>query len=88
MICELKSISLKIVLYGSAGKGENLAESDIDLFILSRNPKKVKGVIFKDSLREKIQYVINTPNEFAKLKRENPVFYKEVSNGMTLWEKR
>lgn len=88
LICKIKPISLKIVLYGSAGSGKNLAGSDIDLFILSRNPEKVKSIIFKDSLREKIQYVIDTPNEFAKLKKENPVFYKEVSNGMVIWEKK
>lgn len=84
LVSVLKTISLKIILYGSAAKGENLTNSDIDLFILSNHLKKVKNIIFKNRLREKIQYVINTPTEFAKLKKQNPVFNKEISKGITL----
>lgn len=88
LVCELKAISVKIILYGSSAKGENLSDSDIDLFVISRHPRKAKEIIFKDPLREKIQYVINTPNEFAMLKKENSVFYKEISHGMILWEEK
>jgi len=88
LIQKLKSHCLKIILYGSTAHGENSEKSDIDIFIQTRNIKKVKNIIYRDTLREKIQYVINTPNEFAKLKKENLVFYKEISKGITLWEQK
>lgn len=85
---KLKSISLKIVLYGSSAKGENLKDSDIDLFILSREPQKAKDLIYKSPLREKLQYVVNTPQQLAKLKKSNPVFLKEILRGITLYEEK
>ena len=85
LVLKLRTISLKIILYGSAALGENLAHSDLDIFIETRDPKRVKRLIYKDPLREKMQYMVNTPNELAKLKKENPVFYKEISKGITLW---
>lgn len=88
LVRKLKSISLKIILYGSAAQGENLSDSDIDIFVQTRDPKKAKRILYKDPLREKIQYVINTPNELAKLKKGNPVFHKEISKGIILWERK
>lgn len=85
LIEKLKKVSLKIVLYGSAARGENTADSDIDVFIMTRDPGEVKEIIFKDRLREKIQYAIHTPNDFIKSKKNNPVFYKEVEKGILVW---
>jgi len=36
LVEKLKKISSKIVLFGSSAKGENTKESDIDIFILTR----------------------------------------------------
>jgi len=88
LIEKLKNLSLRIVLYGSAAKGENTAESDIDVFILTRTPDEVEKIIFKDKLREKIQYVTHTPNDFIKSKKRNPTFYKEVERGIVLWQEK
>lgn len=86
LVEKLKTVSIKITLYGSFSAGTNHSESDIDLFVLSREPDKVKDLIYKSSFKEKIQYVVNTPQDFVKLKKENPIFYKEVSNGIILYE--
>lgn len=88
LIEKLKKLSLRIVFYGSAAKGENTTESDIDVFILTRTPDEVEKIIFKDKLREKIQYVTHTPNDFIKSKKRNPTFYKEVEKGIVLWQKK
>lgn len=86
LLGELKLLSLKITLYGSSSRGENSVESDVDLFILTREPDRVKKALFSSELRERIQYVVNTPQDFARLKKQNPVFYKEICDGLTLWE--
>lgn len=88
LIEKIKKISIKIILYGSSAKGENTIESDIDTFIMTRNPGEVKRIIFKDKLREKIKYVIQTPNDFIKSKKGNLAFYKEVESGIVLWQEK
>jgi predicted nucleotidyltransferase len=88
LIEKLKKLSLRIVFYGSAAKGENTTESDIDVFILTRTPDEVEKIIFKDKLREKIQYVAHTPNDFIKSKKRNPTFYKEAEKGIVLWQEK
>lgn len=85
---KLKPFSLKVILYGSAAKGTNTQESDLDLFILTREKNEIKKIIFESSLREKIQYVSQTPNEYARSKEENPVFHKEISEGIILWDQK
>lgn len=85
---QLKDISLKIVLYGSSASGANHTESDIDLFILTRDVKKAKNIIYKSPLKKKLQHTVTTPQDFIKLKKDNPVFYKEVSSGIVIYEEK
>jgi len=86
LVENLKAVSLKIVLYGSSATGTNHADSDIDLFVLSREPKRVKDLIYKSSFKKGLQYVVNSPQESIRLKKENPVFHKQVSSGIILYE--
>src|SRR3989338_8861128 len=45
LVSKLKGLSKKIILYGSTSRGENDPTSDIDLFILSREPEEAKKVV-------------------------------------------
>jgi len=86
LVNKLKGISKKIVLFGSCARGENIAGSDIDLFILTNNLGTVQEKIKKNSSREKLQPVIRTPTQFAKMEKEEQVFSEEIERGITLWE--
>jgi len=88
LVDKLNVRALKIILYGSGAKGMNHEDSDIDLFILTHMPTAVKSIIYKSPLREKLQYVVNTPQDFAKGKLENPVFSKEITSGIVVYEKK
>lgn len=88
LVEKLKPLSRKIILYGSSSKGENLINSDFDLFILSNNRKQVNSILLKYPLRERLQTVTVSPNEFVKLKKNNSVFHKEILKGIVLWEKK
>lgn len=83
---ELKWHALRIVLYGSAATGEDTEESDIDLLIITRDKVAVGKRIAKYTVRERIQPVIHTPQEWALLGSENPVFCGQVERGIVLWE--
>jgi len=85
LIKRLKKESDKIILFGSAASGINIKESDIDLFILTNFPEKIKKIISEN--KEKIQLIAKKPLESVELKSKDPIFYDEVMRGIVLWEK-
>jgi len=88
LISDLKGISDKIILFGSAGSGTNIEESDIDLFVLTNDPKEALAKVREFELAEKIQLVAKKPIDYITLKKKDPIFYEEVTHGLTLWEKK
>ena len=85
LIKKLQKESEKIILFGSASDGINIKESDIDLFVLTNFPEKVKKIISKN--KEKIQLIVKKPLEFVEMKPKDPIFYDEIMRGIVLWEK-
>lgn len=85
-VLKLKLSSRKIILYGSHSRGENDPSSDIDLFILSKDPEATKEVVSSIKSRQKIQAVITTASELASFKESEKVFMQEVERGIVLWE--
>lgn len=73
---------LKVILFGSAGRGENFKDSDFDLFILTQEPQKIKEVFTK---KNRLHPIIKTPIEFINFERENPILIKEINSGIVLW---
>ncbi len=86
VVSKLKSSSRKIILYGSHSRGENDSSSDIDLFVLSKDPQVTKDTVSSIKSRQKIQAVITTSSELASFKEGEKVFMQEVERGITLWE--
>ncbi len=88
LIEKLKEFSQKIVLFGSCARGENAANSDIDLFILTNSPKTTEENIKKSSLRGNLQPVVRNSTQFVEMEKEEPVFFEEIEYGITLWESK
>ncbi|MCX5686901.1 MAG: nucleotidyltransferase domain-containing protein [Candidatus Omnitrophica bacterium] len=88
LVSKLKSLSKKIILYGSTSRGENDPSSDIDLFILSNEPEAIKKIVNSIKTKQKIQSVIKTPSELADFKDKEKTYYAEVDRGITLWEEK
>ena len=86
IIESLKDTSQKIVLYGSASRGEDYADSDIDLFIISKAPDIAKKIILKSKLKRKIQSIIKTPADVPDFRANQKVFFEEINMGIILWE--
>ncbi|MFC1546288.1 nucleotidyltransferase domain-containing protein [bacterium] len=92
IVDKIKSISNKIVLFGSMAKGEDVEKSDIDLYIVSSYPQKVQRIInkltdSKKTMGRKIQAVIVKPEEVMQGKRDE-VFLDEIRKGnKILWER-
>jgi predicted nucleotidyltransferase len=86
LVTKLESISKKIILFGSAGRGEDVSISDIDLFVISPDPDSVKKILSSGKLSRKIQPIVMTASEWAEIKEKEKAFSDEVDKGITLWE--
>ena len=83
---ELEPVSNKIILYGSAARGEDEAESDMDLFVITQNPEKAGLIANKFKGSRRIHAVIKTPSEMPDFSVKENVFHTEVQKGIVLWE--
>ena len=88
VINKLKAFSQKIVLFGSCSRGDNAADSDIDIFILSNSPDVIEEKIKKNKLGKKIQAIIRNSTQFIKMEKEEPIFWAEIDRGIILWESK
>jgi predicted nucleotidyltransferase len=86
LLSQLRPLSVKIILFGSSGRGEDLSSSDIDIFILARNPETIRGLVASFSCRRTIQPVIVVPAEWPAFQKRERVFADEISRGILLWE--
>lgn len=84
LIKSVKKHCLNIILFGSASRGEQTAGSDVDLFLLTHNPKIVKEKMAKLKGKLKINPIIKTPNQWSELEIKEPEFYNEVKQGIKL----
>ncbi len=92
LVEELKKMSSRIILYGSCALGTDTSESDMDLFIVSKNKKDVSNAIagfrFPRGFENiHVQSVIKTPVELLKGGESTRTFMEEVERGVVLWEK-
>jgi len=86
LVKRIRTISDKVILFGSAADGINIKESDIDLFVLTNFPNEVREIISKYKSNN-IQLIVKKPLEFVEMKSKSPVFYEEIAKGIVLWEK-
>lgn len=90
MIMKLKKMSKKIILFGSTARGEDKADSDIDIFILANQKEKVKDIINKSrsKFEKRISPIIVNSNEFITLKNKDIALYRKINEGVTLWSEK
>lgn len=85
---KIRGLSEKIILFGSSARGEDTPKSDIDLFVLTDSPEEVEGILKKRKLSRGLQLIIRTPVAFTEMEKKEPVFFEEISRGITLWESK
>ena len=85
IVDEVGPISTKITLFGSCSKGEDTWDSDVDLVVISSDPRSVQRKISHIDLARKVNANILRPHEFMELKKGNRAFHGEVMKGITLW---
>jgi predicted nucleotidyltransferase len=86
LLGELGPISKKIILYGSASRGEDTAESDLDMFVITQNPEKGLEIVNKFKYKRSIHIVFKTPSEMPGFSEKENIFYVEIQKGIVLKE--
>jgi predicted nucleotidyltransferase len=86
LVNELKKTAEKIVLFGSCATGDDTSDSDVDLFILTQDTKKVNEYLKKKHLERTIQAAVFTATDLVKLKEKDKAFYQEINKGIVLWD--
>ena len=81
--------SERSVLFGSCAKGEDTAESDVDILIIAKEGEKskIRSMLPEKKDNRTIQLVIKSPQEYVALENKEPVFYKELQEGIVLWQR-
>jgi len=78
----------RIILFGSAARGENDKQSDIDLLIVSRHLKgEVEEIVERLRLPKKLQLIIRDPVAYTEMERRDPACFAEVDRWIILWER-
>jgi predicted nucleotidyltransferase len=83
IIRKIKSNTRRIILFGSSARGENVPESDIDLFVLTSEPGLIRKQISK---KIKISTIIMDSEDFDSLKNKDAPLYSRIIRGITIWE--
>ena len=87
IVRKIKSFAERVVLFGSCARGEDTQESDIDLLVISRDKEHVRPLVPVTKLKRNIQLLLKTPQEYINLENKEPVFFKEVQQGVVLWQR-
>jgi len=85
----LRAESIRVILYGSSAEGTDLKDSDIDLFIETQEPSRVKDTIrrFQRHLDRNLSPIIVNPLEHSRLRREDRSLWENILRGRVLWQR-
>ncbi len=76
----------QVILFGSYAYGKPTEDSDIDLFIVAKDPEAAQKAINDFKSRRKIQPVIKTSLQLVQLGKKDKEFTNEINSGIVLWE--
>jgi predicted nucleotidyltransferase len=84
----LRDHAQRVILFGSYAEGSNVTASAIDIFVLTREGKKVREIArdYGDNQGKKVSLVIVDAGELQVLKAKYRPLYKRIIRGITLWE--
>jgi predicted nucleotidyltransferase len=82
----------RVILFGSAARGDADAHSDIDLVVIKETSERFLDRIGRvyDFVKPDFAFdaLVYTPNEFAEMKaRENPFIENVLKEGITIYER-
>lgn len=69
----------EVYLFGSAARGEDTPESDLDILVIGKIVKQdLYGHIARLKLKKQVKPVVFTPLEWSAMRTKDPAFYERV----------
>jgi predicted nucleotidyltransferase len=83
LLLKIREVSNKIVLYGSCATGEDTLESDVDLFIVSKEKEKILREIRRETreVKREIKSIIVSVEEYLSMRNKKEPILEEVDKG-------
>ncbi len=90
LVEELKEYAERIVLFGSCANGIDGWDSDVDLFILTRDQQLVKEALgrFQKRFPRHLSPIIVNAEGLARLRRRDSPLFSSIIRGRVLWPKQ
>ena len=86
LVENIKEQCKKIILFGSCSTGDDTAESDIDLFVLTiEDAGNIRKKILKYKTERQIKSIVINQLELIEMEKKDKVFMDEVKKGLILW---
>lgn len=81
---------VKVILFGSAVRGEASDDSDIDLLVVSETDdtieESIRARLAIGAIGVPVDILVHTPEEFSELSRDrNSVVYNAINEGRVLY---
>ena len=81
----------RVILFGSAARGDDKPESDLDILVIKNTNKNYYDRVFEAmkhvNTDKSVDMIVFTPEEFEKAQNEKRVFIKQVLKyGVNLYE--
>jgi len=73
-----------VILFGSASRGEDVENSDFDVFVLTSNKKDFNLEHFEKKLNKSIKIFLMDRNDFELAKKKNPELLNNIINGIII----
>lgn len=84
----IRPLTMKIILFGSCAEGTDTEESDMDIFILTKDKKAVLAAMRQATRPERrISPIIIETLQLPAFKKENAPLYEKIKSGIVLWDK-
>ena len=81
---KLKRKSTKIILFGSASRGEQTTSSDLDILVVTTEKTAVRNILNGNTTRLPVNAILKTPSEWSEMEVREPELYHEIKSGITL----
>lgn len=86
LVARLKSRASKVVLFGSAARGEDTDKSDIDLLVVAAEDRELASSLPARVANRRLQVIVKTPVQYQEMAAKGEIFFQETDRGITLWE--
>ena len=79
---KIAPFSVRIILFGSCAEGRNGENSDIDLFVLTREQERVRTIV---SNKSHIHTILLDSAEYVHLEKNDKPLYDRINSGIELY---